>query len=84
MGQLPGGWYLPSSKLTWQQRMDLVKMYLVLKMGDINSNVIVHQRVKRINFLSCATKIWRPEIRESFLETQNAPKAWKNKELVVN
>ena len=35
---------VPSSKLTWQQKMDLVKMYLLLK-KRISIAMLVHQRV---------------------------------------
>ena len=31
--------WLRSGKLTWQQKMDLLKMYLLLKMGDFNCHV---------------------------------------------
>ena len=30
---------IPCSKLTWQQKMDLVKMYLLFKTGDFNCHV---------------------------------------------
>ena len=31
--------YIPSSKLTWQQKMDMFKMYLLLNMEDFNCHV---------------------------------------------
>ena len=36
---------IPSSKLTWQQKVDLLKMFLLLKMGGISIAMLVHQRV---------------------------------------
>ena len=36
--------YIPSSKRTWQQKVDLLKMYLLLKIG-ISIAMLVHQRV---------------------------------------
>ena len=37
--------HIPSSKLTWQQKIDLVKMYLLLNIGGISIAMLVHQRV---------------------------------------
>ena len=81
LGDLSWGRYnlprIPSGKLTWQWKMDLLKMYSLLKMGIFHC----HVRLPECNSFGGWSK-FPSDLMSTFLWTQNTRKTtWQNNRL---